>query len=335
MRAIKDYSLFELGQLIQKVESIINRGEPKANRFIFLQKSARFLNLGSLKKTIINRWDPGVANAYLRLYPDCPKTAFRMLYQAAFKKVELFSSADVIVIRANISLFYLSKGIRVKLYMPGGVRSFAEFKNEIITRKKIEASRLINAPKLLSSNLESAPFFFADELIFGDLLTSNHPRTPSIFRMVIPQIWRFYQSNGIDWRTLNEEGIDLKEKIEAYKSSTTGVNCQGSKLDLDRIEKFSDRLIPSSLIHGDLSIKNILVTSNKNYITDWETSRRDFIIFDFLKILLEKKWDLHDDIDRLMRLEIENRFGSEKKTALSLSEQTMLALLLAKSGRNA
>ncbi|MCP3928630.1 MAG: phosphotransferase, partial [Bacteroidetes bacterium] len=174
-----------------------------------------------------------------------------------------------------------------------------------------ETSGLINAPKLLSSNLESEPFFFTDEIIFGDLLTSIHPKTPSIFRMVIPQIWRFYQSNGIDWRTLNEEGIDLKEKIQAYKSSTTGVNCHGFKLDLDRIEEFSERLIPSSLIHGDLSIKNILVTSNKNYITDWETSRRDFIIFDFLKILLEIKWELHDDIDRLMRLEIENRFGSE------------------------
>ena len=66
--------------------------------------------------------DPGVANTYMRLSPDGPKNAFRMLYQMVFKKVEFFCSADVIVIRANINLFYFSKGIRVKLYLPGGVR---------------------------------------------------------------------------------------------------------------------------------------------------------------------------------------------------------------------
>lgn len=330
MRAIKEFSISELGRLIHKVESIINKGEPTANRFIFLKKSARFLKLDSLKRAIMERRDPGFANAYMRLYPDGPKTAFRMLYQAVFNKVDFFSSADVIVIRANINLFFFSKGMRVKLYLPGGVRTLSEFKNEITTRENIEACGLINSPRLLKCNLESEPCFFADKIIFGDLLTSDHPKTPSIFRMVIPQIWRFYQSNGIDWRTPREAGIDLKEKIQAYKASTADVNCQNSELDLGRIEQFNDRLIPSSLIHGDLSIKNILVTPDKNYIIDWETSRRDFIICDFFQLLLKKKWRLHDDINRLMRLEIENRFGRHKNAALSLSEQTMLAFLLAK-----
>jgi len=331
MRAKKEYSLVALGHLISRVESFVNGEESPANRFILLNKSVKYLNLRSLKKAIVDKWDPGFKNAYMKLYPDSPKAALRMLYGSVFKRVEFFSSADVIVIRANISLFYLAKGIRIKLFMPGGVRSLVEFKNEIDIRKKIESSELIHVPRLLSSNLESEPFFFADEIIYGDLLSSDNPQTPSVFKMIIPRIWQFYQSNGIDWLTLKEKGIDLKDKIEAYKSAIDKGKRQGPELDLDRIETFGDRLIPNSLIHGDLSIKNILVTSNKNYLTDWETSRRDFIIFDFLRILLNKKWQLHDDIDRLMCLEIENRFGSDKKAVLSLSEQIMLAYFLRKT----
>jgi hypothetical protein len=272
-----------------------------------------------------------MANGYMRLSPDSPKNAFRMLYQMVFKKVEFFCSADVIVIRANINLFYFSKGIHVKLYLPGGVRSLAEFKNEMKRRENIEASGLIHTPRLLISNLSSEPYFFADELIVADLLTSDHPKTPSIFKFIIPQMWQFYQANGIDWRTPKEAGIDLRRKLGAYKASPRHVGGRHSDLDLNRIEQFTDRLIPSSLIHGDLTIKNILVTANKNYIIDWETSRRDLIIFDFLHILLEKRWRLYNDINHHMRLEIERRFGQEKNMALSLSEQTMLALLITRT----
>ena len=137
MRAKKEYSLVALGHLISRVESFVNGEESPANRFILLNKSVRYLNLRSLKKAIVDKWDPGFKNAYMKLYPDSPKAALRMLYGSVFKRVEFFSSADVIVIRANISLFYLAKGIRIKLFMPGGVRSLVEFKNEIDIPAKI------------------------------------------------------------------------------------------------------------------------------------------------------------------------------------------------------
>lgn len=333
MKRKKDFSLLDFGNLIGKVESIINEKEPPVNKFIFLRKSSRFLNLDSLKKSIINKWDPGVRSIHLRLYPDRLKNAFRILYQSIFKKVEFPSSADIIILRANISLFYFAKGIRVKLFFPGRTRSLPEFKNEFITRKKIEKSGLLTVPKLQSSNLNSEPYFFIDEIKFGDLLTSDYPKIPSVFRRIIPQMWNFYQSNGIVWSTLQEKGIDIEKEVENYRSSTNRSSNHMSDLDLNRIEKFGEKLIPCSLIHGDLSIKNIIITSKENYIIDWETSRHDFIIYDFFKILITKEWNLREDIGRLMRLEIEERFGREKNSALSLSEQIILARLLVKSRR--
>ena len=41
------------------------------------------------------------------------------------------------MIRTNISQFYFDKGIRVKVFIPGGTRSLPEFKNEFIIRKKL------------------------------------------------------------------------------------------------------------------------------------------------------------------------------------------------------
>ena len=328
MKEKKDFSLLDLGNLIARVESLINEKEPPANKFIFLHKSYRFLNLDSLKKSIINKWDPGVRSVHLRLHPVRVKSAFRMLYQSIFKKVKFSSSADIIIIRANVSLFYFDKGIRVKIFMPGGTRSLPEFKNEFIIRKKIEESGLLPVPKLLSSNLSSEPYFFVDEIILGDLLTSDHFKAPSIFRKIIPQMWSFYQKNGIVWSTLQEKGIDIEKIVEDYKSLKNRSSKHRFDFDLNRIKEFSKKLIPCSLIHGDLSIKNIIITSKKNYIIDWEMSRHDFIIYDFFKILITKEWNLHEDIDRLMRSEIEKRFGKDKNSALSLSEQIILAHLL-------
>lgn len=329
MEEKKDFSFSDLVDLIGNVESLINEKEPPVNKFIFLHKSFRFLNLDSLKKSIINKWDPGIKSPYLRLHPDRLKNAFRMLYQSIFNKVELPTSADIIMIRANISLFYLDKGIRVKIFIPGGARSLHEFKNDFIVRGKILGSGLLSVPKLLSSNLNSEPYFFIDEIVFGDMLSSDYPSTPSIFRMIIPTMWSFYQSNGIVWNTLQEKGIDIDEKIEDYKSLTNRKSAHRFEFDLNRIKEFGEKLVPCALIHGDLSIKNIIITSKENYIIDWETSRHDFIIYDFFKMLINK-WGLHEDIDRLMRSEIEERFGREKNSALSLSEQIILASFLVK-----
>jgi len=324
----KDFSLLDLGNLIAMVESLINEKEPPANKFIFLHKSYRFLNLDFLKKSIINKWDPGVRSVHLRLHPVRVKSAFRMLYQSIFRKVKFSSSADIIIIRANVSLFCFDKGIRVKIFMPGGGRSLPEFKNEFAIRKKVEESELFFIPKLLDGNLRSEPYFFVDEIVLGDVLSWVHPKSRSIFREIIPQMWSFYQFNGIIWSTLQEKGIDIDEIIEDYKSLMNRSSNYRFDFDLNKIKEFGKKLIPCSLIHGDLSIDNIISTSKGNYIIDWELSRHDFIIRDFIKILIIKEWNLHEDIDRLMRSEIKECFCREKNSALSLSEQFLLAFFL-------
>ena len=332
MRVQNDYSLSQLSDLISRVESLINGDTSSRNKYILQQKSFRFLNVNSLKKALYNKWEPGERNAYMRLLPDRPKTALRLLYEAIFKKVAFFSSADIIVIRSNISLFYLSQGMRIKLYMPGGVRSLVDFKNEIHIRQQIENSSLLHVPQILSYNLEREPFFFIDKIIFGDLLSRNHPRVPLIFQRIIPQMWQFYESNGIRWQTLKDLDIDLNSTIERYRLKSTKMNAQLERVDLDKIADFGNRLLPCSLIHGDLNIKNIIVTSNKNYILDWETARTDFIIFDFLPLLIHKnEWKLQHTIDRLMQKEISEQFGSSNNDALNLSEQIMLANFLKKN----
>jgi len=243
-------------------------------------------------------------------------------------KVEFPTSADIIIKSSNVNLFYFDKGVRVRIYMPNGIRTLSEFQNEFSIRKKVEESGLLLVPKLLDGHLKSEPYFFVDEIVFGDLLTWKHPEAKAVYRGIIPKIWNFYQSNGIVWSTLQEKGINIHDMVEDYRSAMYGSSNYMFDSNLDNIKGFDEKLIPCSLIHGDLAIDNIIITSKGNYIIDWELSKQDFIIYDFYKILMIKEWDLHEDIERLMRAEIEKCFGTKKTSALSLSEQLLLALFL-------
>jgi thiamine kinase-like enzyme len=79
-------------------------------------------------------------------------------------------------------------------------------------------------------------------------------------------------------------------------------------------------MIPSSVIHGDFSIGNIIVSDGNVYIIDWELSRHDFLIRDMYKVLNANK-EIFDFVDKYMQNEIQTKFPNNSSAGLTTREQ--------------
>jgi len=312
----------DVNSTIKKVESLLLKREADSNIFIKIYK-LHYININSLKKSILSSRTSGRRFSIMKFYPLNVKRIFNLLYQFVFHKIRLCSFADIINIRNNLSLFYFREGIRVKAYMKTGIRNLEAFKNEYFIRKKVEEIGLLHVPKLLGENLDSEPFFFIDEIVFGKMVNWNDPKGYLILKDALKDMWKFYQFNGINWHSLREKGIDIFKLVDNFRSLIENNSKFNNNLDLDKLSSFPEKYIPSSLIHGDFSLGNIITTSSGNYLIDWELSRYDFIIKDFYKTLI-RKWELFDDLNALMCSEIYQHFGDDKDSALSLYEQFIL-----------
>ena len=316
-----------IADLIKKVESIIGRKERRPQSFIHLKKKNFYINRNSLIRCIFRPVAPEVKKSHLRIYPKNIKEKLRLLNRLLFQRDKFASSADIIKISANLNLFYIDRGIRIKIFVPGNIRTTEEFKNEIFIRENIKKSGLLPVPKLLEYHLNTGLYFFIDEIVYGDILPWSHPDTFFIFKRLIPQMWKYYQSTGIVWNTPERMGIDIHKAVGDYNNLIIDSK-YNIDFDLKKIRMFSDKLIPCSIIHGDLTVENIIITPERYYIIDWELSRNDFIIFDFIKILLLREWDFREDIEKLMEGEIKNSFGNCTHRVLSFSDQCLLAFFL-------
>jgi phosphotransferase family enzyme len=316
-----------IADLIKKVESIIGRKERRPQSFISLEKKNLYINKKLLIRYLFRPVAPEVYKSHLSIYPKNIKEKLRLLNRLLFQRGKFASSADIIKISANLNLFYINRGIRVKIFVPGRVRTTEQFKNEIFIRENIKKSGLLPVPKLLDYHLNTEIYFFIDEIVYGDILPWSHPKAFSIFKRLIPRMWKYYQSNGIVWNTPEKMRIDIHKAVEDYNHLIIDSK-YNIDFDIKKIKTFSDKLIPCSIIHGDLNVENIIVTPEKYYIIDWELSRHDFIIFDFIKILLLKEWNFREDIEKLMEGEIKDSFGNYTQRVLSFSDQCLLAFFL-------
>jgi hypothetical protein len=237
------------------------------------------------------------------------------------------------ILQLALSLFYFDKGIRLKLLLNQGSRTSQQIKNEIIIRKKIENSPLC-IPEILESNLEKTPFWFVDQLVMGEKIQWNHPKASQILIEILTNMWGFYQSTGIVWETLRNRGIDITKVVDDFcilKRKDKDIFGK-TNFDLNKIRSFANKFVSSSLIHGDLSIGNVIVLGNKNYIIDWELARNDFIIRDFYKTL-KARWDLYNELNEIMNKGIENYFGKDKQQVLNLEDQYLLEQFLSAYAR--
>ena len=312
----------DINRKIKKVESLVLKEEADSKVFVNVDK-LRYISIDYLKKQIIAKTALRKKKSTVELYPLKIKKILKLLYQALFHKIKFCSNADMINVRNNLSLFYINKRFRVKVFLKTGIRDLTEFKNEYNTRKKVEKADLLHVPKLLAKSLDRAPFYFIDEIVYGEMVNWTDPRGSFILKDVLKKMWKFYQSTGIVWNSLYEKGIDIPKLVHDFRSGALDNSYSNLSIDLDKILTLEKKFIPSALIHGDLSLGNIIATSSRNYLIDWELSRHDVIIKDLYKTLI-RKWELFDELNCLMSSEITNIFPREKNSALSLHEQLLL-----------
>ena len=313
------------------MESLLIKEKANSRVFVNINK-LRYISIDYIKKRIVAK-TALQKKSTVEFYPFKVKKILKLLYQMLFHKINFCSNADMISVRNNLSLFYIDKGFRVKIFLETGIRELSEFKNEYKIRKKVEKSGLLHVPKLLAKQLDHEPYFFIDEIIYGEMVNWTNPKGVFILKDVLKNMWKFYQSTGIVWNSLFETGIDIQKLVHDFRSETLDKSNSNISIDLDKILSLEKKIIPSTLIHGDLSLGNIIATSSKNYLIDWELSRHDTIIKDFYKTLI-RKWELFGELNYLMSSEIANTFSIEKNSAMSLHEQLLLEhFLRANSGK--
>lgn len=329
----KSFYKSNIDKTIKRVEFALFEGDSSSvNSFIEVDK-LRYINVKAYIKSYIDKIFRMKSPLLMKLIPFTIKKNFILIYRFFFQRINFQSTADVIHIRNNLSLFYLNRGYRVKIYLEDGVRSIQSFKNEYNIRKNNKPMiNLLNVPRLMDANIDNEPSFYTDEIVFGNMYNWNDKRVDAMLMNIFQDMWKFYEANGIKWVSLSERGIVTTELVSKCKE----INRSDLEPDIDveLIMSFSDRLIPVSLIHGDFSPGNIIDANGKNYVIDWEMAEHDLIVKDFYKILL-KKYECYDCLDALMSNEIAQQFGSKKDKALTLYEQILMEYLLRKiSGKN-
>ncbi len=320
-KIFKSYSLDDINAAVLKVERSM-RDETAENNYVEFDK-LRFINKNALFNYVVDlfSFNETKLDKYISLNL---RKVFKLFYGYFFKNIRFNSSSDILHIRNNLSLFYLKDDFRVKVFMGNDVRSISDFKNEYNVRKKINESNVcLNVPAIIGELSDGEVTYFKDKIIFGKMYGWSDATGTKVLRKATKEMWQFYQYNGIRWGSLTSNGIDVDALNDQCKKSISNNNRDNYK-DIERILTFRDKKIPSSLIHGDLSLGNIIVSNNENYIIDWELSHPGIIIKDLYKIL-DSKPELFADIDQLMTEEIETSFtGKDKNYALTLREQLLL-----------
>ena len=167
-----------------------------------------------------------------------------------------------------------------------------------------------------------------DEIISGKVLSWTDPQTPEVFEGLVPILWRFYQSNGICWRTPRENNLELETISADYNQLQRATSDIRFPFDLKKIQSFQHRPAPCSTIHGDFAIHNIILAQNKIYLTDWELSTFGYIMSDFYKLLIIADWPLSKNIASLMASELHGYAAEHQEAPLSFSEQLYFILFL-------
>ena len=320
--------LLKITTILHNFESIAFGKTPEENRYFQTSDGGRFIKVSSFNRRNTSAAPTKSENPDLCVHPSNIKEHLRWCKRCLFDSVVLPSNADVILLRANISLFYLQDAIRIKINVGNPERPAEGLKTEYALRKRVEKMDLLKVPRLLEGRFEENSSFLMDEVIPGRLLTWEDQGAEAVFRRLIPDIWKYYQSVGIEWMTPGERGDDVDKVIHEYTQALEAKPEICFPFDLKKIEGFRDRILPCAQIHGDLAIHNIIVSPDGDFLVDWESSTFDYLIRDFHKLLIIDEWHLDRQIRPLMEIEIEEQRKSTGNAPLSFNDQLYWILFL-------
>jgi hypothetical protein len=200
------------------------------------------------------------------------------------------STADAILFETNLRSFYFSQRSTIKVLGPH--RSLQQFQQDVQTRCRLSEIGLLRVPQVLAANFEGAHPYAMDELLAG-----YHPRLKGelapIFDRLLPMIWSSYHSFGFG-RTSEFSGIDVDLIEESFERAPIPPEqhleneCRTEILGrLRSLRNFAGSLFLTSFGHGDLTLRNIVVTDSQEiYLIDWELAGYMPVAWDFRKIML-------------------------------------------------
>ena len=218
------------------------------------------------------------------------KGCIALIRSQRYKKRTCF---EAIRVKNNVRAFYV-KGDHpfcVKILV-SNIRNIGHMKTEIETRKRVSEYKVLNIPKIFRFDLNYSPSFFIEELVWGDKPIRGKD-SGKIEREFSKQIWEMYERYGITAKKI-EDILDVGKFYEILYKSADKIPWRanyGKKeyfLETAKNILFSNGYLQYSLGHGDLTLGNIIIsTEGSVYLVDWERARERAIVFDSYEIITE------------------------------------------------
>lgn len=234
-------------------------------------------------------------------------------YLATWNTYSFPSNADVIHIRNNMSTFYFQNRVRVKAYVSGGIRTREDLVNEYKIRQELEQSKSnVKVPQVLDFVHNEKSICYIDEIIIGKGIGWSAPGSTEIAGRLVDIIFSFYREKGLRLLSLNDIAPRVVDELQ--------ISLNNDGIHNTLLLKIAKKKMIFSMLHGDLSLGNVILKGSELYVIDWELAAFGPVIYDLFQIItrkpvLWKKIEQHTE-DYLSSLE-----EIDKYEVASLEEQ--------------
>jgi thiamine kinase-like enzyme len=217
------------------------------------------------------------------------------------------------------------------IYTRKGVFSDTKIYDEVKNNSFNEWERLLD--KIDESHQKINENEFANHLISGVPIEFDSLIFPTKIPIYVPQLSVEYSDIQKFWRKVSPEIIDLLNP--SFKGNLSGEYVGSDKLKFNKEE----------LIHGDLSIKNILYDDRDKkkgeedfYLIDWEMCQYGDTMWDYATLYAEKvfydknkTFDFFSNIEKYIKGKFNDRFNTFKLYAILAQIKKLQQMLNLKS----
>jgi hypothetical protein len=268
------FKSFDYDSINNLLSYVRDEYEESSKDSIYIEFSKlRYVRLSSILKCIFHR-DCKLFSIIKVTYFTFIKLILRVL---SGKAIIFSSNSDIVHIRNHLSVFYLADNLRIKLFVSGGTRGLMNITNEIAIRKKLSHQNMhLRVPQFINSFNKNGLVGYMDRIVFGSTLNWNDKNSDYVTQQLVDNILSYYRQQKVIWCLMREHFPDMVNNINEIARD-------------DKLYDILDKKVACSLIHGDLSLGNVIVDDKEDlYIIDWELSKFGLIVCDLLKIINNK-----------------------------------------------
>ena len=214
LNKLKYFNITEVDKKLWQIEEECNTRINVFHAYIELEK-LRYINVSSLIGMFMHILLNYRRNSLASLLLLNPKKVVKIIWLLLSKKrVYFHSTADIVHVRNNLSLFYLNKRERIKVHLDGGVRTLNDFRNEIKVLYWLKKSDIdINVPNFNASVIRNDLVYYKDQIIFGKAIGWHDNNAESVLITLIKTMFIYYRKRGIFWKTLSQNDPELSKII--------------------------------------------------------------------------------------------------------------------------